>query len=174
MSMLPRCIAFLIVTCILASATVASGQSGSAPLLVVEQDGRVSAGSKERLRSAVQKGLPLRVGWSIDFDRDGKPDLSHWADAVFITEFEGEVFTQVIEIRRQMPKRSEGHIELSATPRRWTGSIGSNGFLEGAFDDEQKPTRQRVRAIWRIDPRVPRESLPASMPRQKGSKRAER
>jgi len=66
MSMLPRCIAFLIVTCILASATVASGQSGSAPLLVVEQDGRVSAGSKERLRSAVQKGLPLRVGWSID------------------------------------------------------------------------------------------------------------
>jgi hypothetical protein len=112
----------------------------------------------------------LRIGWSIDFDRDGKPDLSHWADAVFITEFEGEVFTQVVETRRQMPKRGEGHIELSPTPLRWTGSIGSNGFLEGAFDDGQEVTRLRVRAIWCIDPRVPPENVPSSIVRQKGKK----
>jgi hypothetical protein len=171
--MLSRCAAFIIVTYVLVSAPVASGQSCSQPLLVVGQDGRVSAGSKEKLRSAVKMGLPLRIGWSIDFDSDGKPDLSHWADAVFITEFEGEVFTQIVEIRRQMPKRGAGHIELSGTPQRWTGSIGSNGFLEGAFDDDQKPTRLRVRAIWRIDPRVLCESLPASMLRRKSGKRAE-
>lgn len=170
--MLSRCVAFIIVTYVLVSAPVASGQSCSPPLLVVEQDGHVSAGSKGRLRSVVQMGLPLRIGWSIDFDRDGKPDLSHWADAMFITEFEGEVFTQIVEIRRQMPKRGERHIELSATPQRWTGSIGSNGFLEGAFDDDQKPARLRVRTIWCIDPRVPRESLPASILRQKRGKRA--
>jgi hypothetical protein len=93
--------------------------------------------------------------------------LSHWADAVFLTEFEGEVFAQIVEIRRQTPKRGAGHVELSETPQRWTGSIGSNGFLEGAFDNDQKPTRLRVRAIWRIDPRVPRENLPASMVRSK-------
>jgi hypothetical protein len=156
----------------LVPAPVASGQSSSTPLLVMEQDGRVSAGSKERLRSAVQMGLPLRIGWSIDFDRDGKPDLSHWADAVFLTEFEGEVFAQIVEIRRQTPKRGAGHVELSETPQRWTGSIGSNGLLEGAFDDDQKPTRLRVRAIWRIDPRVPRENLPASTLRQQKGKRA--
>jgi len=119
-------------------------------------------------------GLPLRIGWSIDFDHDGKPDLSHWTDAMFITEFEGEVFTQIVEIRRQMPKRGEGSIELSGTPQRWTGSVGSNGFLEGAFDDDQKPTRLRVRVIWLIDPRVQRENLPASMLRHKRGKRAER
>jgi hypothetical protein len=98
--MLSRLFAFIIVTYALVPAPVASGQIASTPLLVVEQDGRVSAGSKERLRSAIQMGLPLRIGWSIDFDHDGKPDLSHWADAVFITEFEGEVFTQIVEIRR--------------------------------------------------------------------------
>jgi hypothetical protein len=165
--MLSRFFAFIIMTYSLVPAPVASGQGCSAPLLVVEQDGRVSAGSKMRLQSAVRMGLPLRIGWSVDFDHDGKPDLSHWADAVFITEFEGEVFTQIVEIRRQTPKRGAGHIELSATPLRWTGSIGSNGFLEGAFDDDQKPSRLRVRGIWLIDPRVPRESLPASLVRSK-------
>jgi hypothetical protein len=109
-------------------------------------------------------GLPLRIGWSMDFDRDGKPDLAHWADAVFITEFEGEILTQIAEIRRQTPKRGEGDVELSRTPQRWTGSIGSTGFLEGAFDDDQKPTRLRVRSIWCVDPRVLRENLAASIP----------
>jgi hypothetical protein len=160
--MVSRCVVFLSLTCWLGSAAVAAGQSCPTTLLVVEQDGRVSAGAKEKLRSAVQAGLPLRIGWSIDFDRDGKPDVAHWADAMFITEFEGEIFTQIVEIRRQMPKRGEGHVELSPTPQRWTGSVGSNGFLEGAFDDDQKPVRLRVRSVWCVDPRVPRENLPAS------------
>jgi hypothetical protein len=168
--MLSRRLVFTVLTCLLISAPVPGAQSCSPPLLIVEQDGRVSAGSKERLRSAVQVGLPLRVGFSIDFDNDKKPDLTHWADAVFITEFEGEVFTQLLEIRRQLPKQGEAHIELSATPQRWTGSIGSDGFLEGAFDDDQKPIRLRVRATWCIDPRVSHESLPASMLDQKGDK----
>lgn len=161
----PHCFGYMLV-----SPRLASGQGCSPPLLVVEQDGHVSAGSKGSLRSAAQMGLPMRVGWSIDFDRDGKPDLSHWADAVFITEFEGEVFTQVVEIRRQTPKRGEANVELSATPLRWTGSIGSNGFLEGALNDDQKVTRLRVRATWCIDPRVPRENVPDSMVRQGGEK----
>jgi hypothetical protein len=137
----------------------ANGQTCSIPLIVVEQDGRVSLGSKATLRGAAEAGLPLRVGWSIDVDRDGKPDLSHWADAAFITEFEGEVFAQIAEIRRQTPRRGEAHVELSPTPQRWTGSIGSDGFLEGAFDDEQQPTRTRVRVVMCVDPRVPRENM---------------
>jgi hypothetical protein len=166
--MLSGSVVFTVLTCLLISAPVPGAQNCWRPLLVVEQDGVVSAGSKEKLRSAVQMGLPLRVGFSIDFDHDKKPDLTHWADAVFITEFEGEVFTQLPEIRRQLPKQGEAHIELSATPQRWTGSIGSDGLLEGAFDDDQKPIRLRVRANWCIDPRVSPESLPASMLDQKG------
>jgi hypothetical protein len=58
-----RLFAFTIMIHALVSAPVASGQSSSTPLLVAEQDGRV----KERLRSAVQMGLPLRIGMSIDW-----------------------------------------------------------------------------------------------------------
>jgi hypothetical protein len=168
--MLSRCVSALTVACMLVTCPVARGQSCPSPLLVVEQNGTVSAGSKGTLRSAVQTGLPLRIGFSIDFDNDGKPDVAHWADTVFITEFENEVFTQLVEIRRQAPKRGEAHVELSTTPQRWTGSVGSNGFLEGAFDDNQKPTRLRVRATWCLDPRVPRENVPASLRRQMTSK----
>ena len=147
----------------LASAVGATGQECSTRLIVVEQDGRVSAGSRETLRAAVEAGVPLRVGWSIGSTGDGKPVLSHWADAMFVTEFEGEVFAQVAEIRRQTPRRGERHVELSATPQRWTGSLGSNGFLEGAFDDDQKPTRVRVRVVMCADPRVPLENLPVGV-----------
>jgi hypothetical protein len=150
---------------ILVSVGAASGQNCSTPVLVVDENGRVAAGSKDRLRSAVEAGLPLRIGFFIGADRNGKPEISHWVDAVFVTEFEGEVFTQFQEIRRQTPKPGEKHVELSSTPQRWTGSIGSDGFLEGAFNDNQKPMRLRVRATWCVDPRVPRENLPRSLVR---------
>ncbi len=142
------------------------GQTCAAPLIIVEQDGRVSAGSKERLRFAAAAGLPLRIGWSIDADRDGTPDLAHWADAAFVTEFEGEIFGQIAEIRRQTSRRGEGHVELSATPQRWTGSVGSNGFLEGTFDDDQGPTRTRIRVVMCVDPRIPRDNVPRALRRQ--------
>jgi hypothetical protein len=60
-------------TLFLLTTHVASAQTCPTLLLVVEQDGRVSAGSRDTLRSAVKMGIPVRVGWSIDADRDGKP-----------------------------------------------------------------------------------------------------
>lgn len=135
----------------------------AAQLLVVEEDGRVSAGSRQRLRAAVQAGLPLRVNWSFDGDHDGKPELAHWADALFVSEYEGEVFTQIAEIRRQTPRAGERQIVLSSTPERWTGSLGSNGVLEGAFDRDQAPLHIQVRVVWCVDPRVSRDNLPASL-----------
>lgn len=152
-----------ILSCMLISAPAARGESCPVTLLVVEEDGRVSSGSKQNLHSAVQMGFPLRVGVAMDVGPDGKAALSHWADAVFITEFEGEIFTQLIEIRRQTPKGGEKHVELSPTSSRWTGSVGTDGILEGAFDDDHKPFRMRVRTTWCIDPRVPLSNVPASI-----------
>jgi hypothetical protein len=61
-------VVFTVLIWLLISAPVRGAQSCSPPLVVVEQDGRVSAGSKQRLRAAVQVGLPLRVRstWCID------------------------------------------------------------------------------------------------------------
>jgi hypothetical protein len=158
-----RNISLFIAVGTLVSVVGATAQECSTRLIVVEQDGRVSAGSREMLRAAVEAAVPLRVGWSLATGDDGKPALSHWADASFVTVFEGEVFAQVAEIRRQTPRRGERHVELSATPQRWTGSVGSDGVLEGAFDDDQKPTRTKVRVVMCADPRVPLENLPMAV-----------
>lgn len=166
------CSVFILAACFFVLAPFASSQSCPATLLVVEQDGRVSAGSKEKLRTAVQMGFPLRVGMFMEAGDDGKADLAHWADAVFITVFEGEIFTQLTEIRRQAPKPGEKHIELSPAPSRWTGSIGTDGFLEGAFDDQQKPFRMRVRSTWCIDPRVPLNNIPGSLLHRQNARHA--
>ena len=41
--------------------------------------------------------------------------------------------------------------------------IGRARFLTGAFDDEQPPTRVRVRSTWCVDPRGAVENLPPSL-----------
>ena len=87
--------------------------------------------------------------------------MLHWSDALFVSVFEGMVFAQMPQIRRQAPVAGEHRIELSRTPQRCTGSLGSDGMLEDAFDTDQPPKRVRVRAIWSVDPRVPRAKLPA-------------
>jgi hypothetical protein len=74
-------------------------------LVTIEQDGSVSAGSKDKLREAVRAGLPVRVGWSLSFDDDPEPEVRHWSDSGFLTEFEGEIFAQFADIQAQGPRR---------------------------------------------------------------------
>ena len=127
---------------------------GASHLVTVETDGKVSSGSKDRLRRAVEFGTPIRVGWTIDANKDGMPDLTHWADAGFLSVFEGEVFAQLEDIQRQTPLASQARIRMPAGRYRWTGLIGTTGALESHFDDGAEPTVARVRGTWCIDPRV--------------------
>lgn len=129
-------------------------------LFATGDDGRPSAGSKEALRAAVAAGTPIRVWWGIDADRDGRHDVTHWADAVFLTEFEGEIFTQLTEIRRQSPRAGTAHVNLYAEPVRWSASLGSNGTLEGAFDSAAgEPRTMKLATKWCAN--VPRDCSPA-------------
>ena len=107
----------------------------------------------------VRAGIPIRVGWSLDFDNDGKAELAHWADAMFLTEFEGEIFAQINEINRQAPLRGKRRIDLGEKPIRWTGLLGTNGFLEGRFNDDQPASQRAVKTQWCIDSRVPRSEM---------------
>ena len=70
-------------------------------LVTIEPDGQESEGSKEALRNAFNAGLPLRVGWSLSFDDDAEPEVTHWSDGGFLTEFEGEIFAQLDDIQAQ-------------------------------------------------------------------------
>ncbi|MGF1606611.1 MAG: hypothetical protein ACFB22_09760 [Rhodothalassiaceae bacterium] len=103
------------------------------PLAVIGFDAEVIAGSKQAVLSAADAGRRLRVGWSLDFDEDGEADLTHWADAGFVSVFEGEVFTQVPIAHRQIPQRGNAAIELSETAETWSGLIGTDGRLRGRY-----------------------------------------
>lgn len=117
-------------------------------LFATDARGVVVSGTKEDLRRYVRSGSPLRVAWAIDADSDGRVDVTHWADAMFLTGFEGEIFTQIAEIRRQMPKRGSAAINFGAAPQRWSGMLGTNGMLEGAFSTGEEPHRMRVATWW--------------------------
>jgi hypothetical protein len=123
-------------------------------LVTIEPDGRASEGSKEALRKAFRAGLPLRVGWSLNFDDDPEPEVSHWSDGGFLTEFEGEIFAQLADIQAQGPRLGKASIGMPAKRKRWTGLVGTNGVLEGNFDDGEVASPARVRSEWCVDPRA--------------------
>ena len=112
------------------------------------------AGSKDAVKEAFRAGLPLRVGWSLAFDNDGKVDRAHWSDAGFLTEFEGEIFAQIADIQRQAPRRGTASVTMPAKPARWTGLAGTTGVLESHFDDGTATQPARVRTEWCIDSRA--------------------
>lgn len=127
---------------------------GAGHLATIDPDGSVSAGSKDALRRAALAGQSLRVGWSLDPNGDSVPDVTHWADAAFVTEFEGDVFAQVDDIQRQQPIRGQRRIALPAGRQRWSAILASTGRLEGHFDDGSTPTTTPVRSTWCTDPRA--------------------
>ena len=110
-----------------------------------EDGGVITAGSKEALRAAVLAGRSLRVGWEFDWNSDGQVDITHWADASFLSEFEGEIYTQVTTINRQQPRPGQKRIHLPAG--RWTGLLGTNGLLVSALEGEE-PRDHPVRSHW--------------------------
>jgi hypothetical protein len=120
-------------------------------LVTVEQDGSASAGSKDALREAVRAGFPVRIGWSLSFDDDPEPEVSHWSDSGFLTEFEGEIFAQFADIQAQGPRRGKASISMLAKRKRWSGIVGTNGVLESNFDDGEVMPTMRVRSEWCVD-----------------------
>ena len=111
-------------------------------------DGKATSGSKPRLIAAVQRGETIRIGWDIDFDDDGISDLSHWADAEFLSVWEGEVFTQVAAIHRQRPIRGEGELQLPGPFTEWRGLLGTNGKIMGSLSDAEPGVGRHVQMFW--------------------------
>jgi hypothetical protein len=123
-------------------------------LATIEPDGQASAGSKETLRNAFRAGLPLRVGWALSFDDDADPEVTHWSDGGFLTEFEGEIFAQFDDIQAQGLRTGRASIAMPAKRKRWSGLIGTTGVLENNFDDGEVVESVRVRSEWCIDGRA--------------------
>lgn len=117
-------------------------------LLELDFDGSVISGSKRAVIDATQRGERLRVGWDIDFDGDSTSNLTHWSDALFLSVWEGEVFTQVQSIHRQRPVRDGASVEFPVDPDIWHGLIGTTGVLQGRFEGSEKVITMNVRSVW--------------------------
>jgi hypothetical protein len=117
-------------------------------LVTLAPDGSVVSGSKAALRDAVASGAPIRISWSLDPDGNERPDLTHWAEATFVSEWQGEIFAQIADIQRQAPRREPTRIDMTPGRQRWSGLIGTTGVLSGHFDDGSDPTETRVRTTW--------------------------
>lgn len=133
---------------LLSSPSIAQDQRCPSQLYASGFDGKPLGGSKQRLIDAVQRGEAIRIGWDIDFDEDGESDLSHWADAEFLSVWEGEVFTQVTAIHRQRPIRGEGEVRLPGPFTEWRGLLGTNGLIMGSLSDSEPGAGRSVQMFW--------------------------
>lgn len=102
-------------------------------LVKTNLEGEVVKGSIEDLIEAIQEGASIRVGWQLDLNEDGKPDLEHWVDAEFISILGGHVFTQIPPIFRQVPDWEGPQIKIIQSEMQWTALIGTNGKLLSRF-----------------------------------------
>ena len=130
------------------SVTFAQALACTGHLVTVSADGAATTGSKDALRQAVHRGDAIRVGWSIDGNQDGKPDLTHWTEAGFLTDWQSEIFTQIADIQRQSPRTDLVRIDMPAVAQRWTGLLGTNGTLVSHFSDGAAAPPVRVSSTW--------------------------
>mgnify|MGYP001796492818 CR=1 FL=1 len=92
-------------------------------------DGATLDGSKTELINAVRKGYPIRIGW-------GGSRVEHFADASFLTIFEGEVFAQIHTIVGQQPLISGDSVKIRfRMQNHWTKLAGTNGYSTGFMTD---------------------------------------
>jgi hypothetical protein len=128
--------------------TAAQANTCAGHLATIGADGGLILGSKSALLEAVRRGEALRVSWWLDPNNDGVPELVHWADAGFLSEWQGEVFAQLNDIEQQSPRRDPTRIEMPKGAKRWTGMLGSTGQLVGHFDDGSETISLNVRTTW--------------------------
>ena len=83
------------------------------PTLVLGGSGKTGRRVVERLRA---RGLPVRVGWSLSFDDNPEPEVRHWSDSGFLTEFEGEIFAQFADIHLPISSRDWLRMSVVRSP----------------------------------------------------------
>jgi len=98
-------------------------------LLKTNFEGKVVEGSIQNLIDNIRKGEKIRIGWGLDFNKDGKADLEHWIDANFLSILNGHVFNQIEPIYAQGPNMTLPQIEIGNSNMKWTAIVGTNGKL---------------------------------------------
>jgi len=117
-------------------------------LLSMNAAGQITAGSRKAVLAAAERGDALRVGWRIGWGKGPNDNVLHWANAAFVTVFEGEVFAQMPPIHAQAPVPGKAHVVLTKTTHTWIASIGTDGQMVSRFNDEADLDTRNVEQTW--------------------------
>jgi hypothetical protein len=126
-------------------------------LVKTDSEGKVSEGSVASLIQAIREGNDIRVGWSLDFDKDGKPDVEHLIDARFLTILNGHVFNQIDPIFAQAPNAKIPQIQIGNNNMKWMAVIGTNGVLMSRFiipgikDQEDEEYKKQLEKMSQVN-----------------------
>jgi len=126
-------------------------------LVKTNTEGKVIEGSIESLIQAIQEGNNIRVGWSLDFNKDGKPNVEHLVDAKFLTILSGHVFNQIDPIFAQAPNAKIPQIQIGNNDIKWTAVIGTNGVLMSRFiipnikDQEDENYKKQLETMSQVN-----------------------
>ncbi len=126
-------------------------------LVKTNSEGNVSEGAIESLIQAIREGNDIRVGWSLDFDKDGKPDVEHLIDAKFLTILNGHVFNQIDPIFAQAPNAKIPQVQIGNNDMKWMAIIGTNGVLMSRFiipgikDQENEEYKKQLEVMSKVN-----------------------
>lgn len=139
----------MLVAWMLAAPAYGAAPECAAPLLSLDPEGKVVSGSKEAVRNAATRGDALRIGWRITFGKGEHDFVQHWADAAFVTVFEGETFAQISPIHAQSPLFDQAHVVLRDAPQEWRALLGTNGKLVGRLSGDDSPVEETtIEQTW--------------------------
>ncbi len=126
-----------------------TGYSQTKILLHTDFEGNVVSGSKEKLIEEIRKGYSVRVGWQLDFNKDGVGDFDHWAPAEFITILGNDVFTQIRNINVQLPYQDKPQVDIIPVNIMWTAILGTNSVLRNrsVYEDLELEYDEEGKAI---------------------------
>lgn len=156
--------AFPCVLALLAAVSIAPSWAHSPPskatsdplsVLELDRDGTPTSGSLEALIEGVRSGRTIRVGWRLPVrfpDDEETRWLEHWADASFLTVWDGQVFAQLRDICEQgmLVGQEEPGFHLEPGAHGWVALIGTTGVVKQAFHGE--PSQMRVATSWAVLP----------------------
>ncbi|MEO0972753.1 MAG: hypothetical protein AAFX85_06630 [Pseudomonadota bacterium] len=137
-------------------------------LLRHDADGRVLEGDRSALRAAIRAGVPVRVGWGLEAERDGeRRSVEHVADPVFITiNHDDHVAAQLPEHIAQRSYWATEAALFDDPSVMWRGLLTTQGAFDAVWVDRAsgevlRRSPQRAALTWYA---LHSGTLPAALP----------
>ncbi|KAA1245276.1 hypothetical protein [Aquimarina sp. RZ0] len=120
-------------------------QSKYSIIYEADANGKLISGNINDLKTVVQNGNPIRVGWVLKLQNEKGEikELEHWTDTKFLTIIDDNIYAQIHSIYQQMTdfNNPEGALKfLDNQPDGWVAIISTSGIMRQKYADILKWT----------------------------------